>query len=171
MSTALKRKPTRREQTEWNRERERTRLAWRYLFAKGYTGGGTAEEVAIQHAFLDGVRYGAIPLTVEEVDAVIEAKLATLACHPECAEHFREYGRASYEYPPAMRIDVADGGSFDGCQLCGTALLCGEVVRGHAWREVGFEECRRLGIFHAGRCYHVSRCVRCGTWTGHDTSD
>jgi hypothetical protein len=41
----------------------------------------------------------------------------------------------------------------------------------HEWREVPSQECRSRGIFHGGRCFHVSECLKCHHVQGVDSSD
>lgn len=41
----------------------------------------------------------------------------------------------------------------------------------HTYRGLGFEECRARGIYHWGRCYHVSECTTCGHIHAVDSSD
>jgi hypothetical protein len=38
-------------------------------------------------------------------------------------------------------------------------------------RELGLAECRARGLYHAGRCWHVMQCVRCGATRSYDSSD
>ena len=53
----------------------------------------------------------------------------------------------------------------------------GQKVRwfkfGCAHKYVGLsqEECRAAGIYHGGRCYHVSKCSECGHVNAVDSSD
>lgn len=37
--------------------------------------------------------------------------------------------------------------------------------------EVSVAECREKGIYHAGRCWHVYKCEKCGEYRGFDSSD
>lgn len=41
----------------------------------------------------------------------------------------------------------------------------------HKYTELSQDECGKRGIYHAGRCYHVSECKVCGTISAHDSSD
>lgn len=41
----------------------------------------------------------------------------------------------------------------------------------HETRELSRDECYNRGIYHGGRCYHVTECVKCGHVEGVDTSD
>lgn len=41
----------------------------------------------------------------------------------------------------------------------------------HRYRELSMAECRERGVYHAGRCYHVRLCERCGYISAVDTSD
>ena len=41
----------------------------------------------------------------------------------------------------------------------------------HDYREMGQDECRKHGIQHFGRCWHVSECTKCGNINAVDSSD
>lgn len=41
----------------------------------------------------------------------------------------------------------------------------------HDYKGLSIEECTKLGIYHAGRCYHVSKCEKCGHVYAVDSSD
>ena len=41
----------------------------------------------------------------------------------------------------------------------------------HERKELSYDECKERGIYHAGRCWHVWECQKCGHTEGHDSSD
>lgn len=41
----------------------------------------------------------------------------------------------------------------------------------HELKELGVDECRRRGIDHFGRCWHVQECTKCGLIESYDSSD
>lgn len=41
----------------------------------------------------------------------------------------------------------------------------------HDMRGLSQAECREKGIYHGGRCYHVSQCTKCGYVNAYDSSD
>jgi hypothetical protein len=41
----------------------------------------------------------------------------------------------------------------------------------HSYTELSYDECKERGIYHAGRCYHVSACSKCGFVNAVDSSD
>ena len=41
----------------------------------------------------------------------------------------------------------------------------------HEMRELSQEKCKEQDIYHAGRCYHVSKCQKCGWISAYDSSD
>lgn len=41
----------------------------------------------------------------------------------------------------------------------------------HDMEGLSQEECRKQGIYHGGRCYHVSKCKKCGWVSAYDSSD
>jgi hypothetical protein len=41
----------------------------------------------------------------------------------------------------------------------------------HNYVEISVQECQKRGIFHAGNCYHVSECSKCGRIDSVDSSD
>jgi hypothetical protein len=41
----------------------------------------------------------------------------------------------------------------------------------HKYKELSQENCRKAGIYHAGRCYHVYQCSQCGNIESQDSSD
>jgi hypothetical protein len=40
----------------------------------------------------------------------------------------------------------------------------------HETRELSRDECFNRNIYHGGRCWHVTECVKCGHVEGYDTS-
>lgn len=55
----------------------------------------------------------------------------------------------------------------DTCPCCGLKLGCEHTK----FRSIPQAECRTRGIFHGGRCYHVSECLDCGILSAVDSSD
>lgn len=41
----------------------------------------------------------------------------------------------------------------------------------HSYIELGQKECRKRGIQHMGRCWHVNECKKCGNIWSFDSSD
>jgi hypothetical protein len=41
----------------------------------------------------------------------------------------------------------------------------------HDYNEIDYEKCLLLGVYHAGRCWHVYECSKCGKTRGYDSSD
>jgi hypothetical protein len=41
----------------------------------------------------------------------------------------------------------------------------------HKYTELGYDTCQKRGFYHAGNCWHVSECSKCGFIESHDTSD
>ena len=41
----------------------------------------------------------------------------------------------------------------------------------HNYVGLSYDECKQRGIYHAGRCYHVSVCSKCGYVNAVDSSD
>ena len=41
----------------------------------------------------------------------------------------------------------------------------------HEYVSLDMEDCKKLNIYHAGRCYHVSKCNKCGCVNSEDSSD
>lgn len=41
----------------------------------------------------------------------------------------------------------------------------------HEYHELSYDDCCSRGIYHAGRCYHVSECSKCGHINAADSSD
>jgi hypothetical protein len=41
----------------------------------------------------------------------------------------------------------------------------------HDYHGLSQEECRKRGIYHAGMCYHVMECAKCGQIYAYDSSD
>ena len=41
----------------------------------------------------------------------------------------------------------------------------------HKFSELSYAECQKRGIYHGGRCYHVSLCDKCGYVSAVDSSD
>lgn len=38
-------------------------------------------------------------------------------------------------------------------------------------KQLSFQECRERGIYHAGNCWHVYECSKCGSTISQDSSD
>lgn len=41
----------------------------------------------------------------------------------------------------------------------------------HEYKTLTFAQCRKLGIYHGGRCCHVQKCKKCGYVHAYDSSD
>lgn len=41
----------------------------------------------------------------------------------------------------------------------------------HKLKEIGYQDCKKRGIYHSGRCFHVYECEICGHIESHDSSD
>lgn len=41
----------------------------------------------------------------------------------------------------------------------------------HKYQDINWNECQKRGIYHAGRCYSVSECEKCGHINAVDSSD
>jgi hypothetical protein len=102
--------------------------------------------------------------------------------------HFFIYSFDKYEYRQIRRL--ADGSEIEGPMLA-VGLFhmhdnTGYGIRNDWWEEKVFyykfgceheykglsqEECRKRGIAHFGRCYHVSECGVCGYVLSVDSSD
>jgi hypothetical protein len=52
-----------------------------------------------------------------------------------------------------------------------TARYFSFAVCEHTMHGLSQQECREAGIYHGGRCYHVSRCTKCGYVSAVDSSD
>lgn len=55
----------------------------------------------------------------------------------------------------------------DTCPCCGLKLGCEHTK----FRSIPSAECHTRGIYHGGRCYHVSECLDCGIVSAVDSSD
>jgi hypothetical protein len=68
------------------------------------------------------------------------------------------------------------GKHFQG--TCSQCCGCGwvdpkDAICIHEWKEIGREECRKRGVYHAGNCYHVYVCSKlgCAAVMAQDSSD
>lgn len=128
-------------------------LAWRYVRLLCYPYPKDAE-------FVRGVREGATTLDPAVVDAETERVLGEIRHHRRCIDYVRTYGYVAYR-----------GCGPGGCEVCGRPLVCGDNPdREHVYVELTLEQARKAGVYHAGKCYHVDRCVHCGHTVGVDTS-
>jgi hypothetical protein len=41
----------------------------------------------------------------------------------------------------------------------------------HEFVEISYQEAKALGVRHEGRCWHVTKCTKCGATQSHDSSD
>jgi hypothetical protein len=105
--------------------------------------------------FIDDVKSGKIPLTPECVAAELELAATKLRLHVKCRARLIEYGSPAHYHSTDLKI----------CQECGHSLGCE-----HDFEEISSEECRRLGVYHAGMCWHVNRCKLCGEIASYDSS-
>lgn len=55
----------------------------------------------------------------------------------------------------------------DTCPCCGLKLGCEHTK----FRSITQAECHTGGIYHGGRCFHVSECLDCGIISAVDSSD
>lgn len=131
----------------------RVNLAWKAVSIRSM-------DYQSSNAFVSGVADGSIPLSEADVAAEIETRLLTVKCHESCKDFVRKYGSVSYS-------NIENGG----CQVCARPLLCAGEDKPHTYRELGQDECRHRGIYHAGSCYHVSECAGCGNIYAVDSSD
>jgi len=77
-----------------------------------------------------------------------------------------------------LRLDAYGKGRHFQCG-CSQCNGWGYVAEGspdhlclHTMKELSYEEARKRGINHYGRCYHVYECTKgCGTIRGYDSSD
>lgn len=134
---------------------DRGNLAWKAARARGLDYPASAELVK-------SVEDGKTLLNPEEVAAEVEVYLARIRCHEKCKGYVRQYGCAPY-------TNITDPCQ---CQVCARSLTCGgDPSREHTFVELGVQEARALGIYHAGHCYHVERCTHCGDISAYDSSD
>lgn len=104
----------------------------------------------------------------EEITRELMRLSSALRLHEgRCHRQFIETGHATYRDNAASNYCIG----LDKCEMCAQPLLCGGEPKAHAFRELSQAECRERGIYHGGRCYHVSLCVTCGHVTAVDSSD
>lgn len=130
----------------------RVNLAWKVVSIRGM-------DYQSSNTFVCGVADGSIHLREADVAAEIEARLLTVKCHEACKDFVRKYGSVGYPH-------IENGG----CQVCAHPLLCAGEDKPHTYRELGQDECRHRGIYHAGNCWHVSECKGCGNVYSVDSS-
>ena len=134
------------------------RLAWQHVAVEGLDHNATT-------ALLAGVEAGTITLDPAGIAARIEALIAGLHLHPACVALVRENGSAAFDYRgkwPRLGDHL--------CEACAKPLGCAAGEK-HAYKALSPADCRALGIYHGGRCYHVSLCTGCGHVHSVDSSD
>lgn len=104
----------------------------------------------------------------EQITRELMILSSTLRLHEgRCHRQFIETGHATYRDSAASNYCIG----LDKCEMCAQPLLCNGEPKAHTFRELSQEECRERGIFHGGRCYHVSICVACNHVSAVDSSD
>lgn len=93
------------------------------------------------------------------------AWLKSLRCHPACREHAAKWNSAAYADAPGYTVGT------DKCEVCGRVLACAKGRTDHEYKELSQAECRKLGVYHGGNCYHVEKCIHCGNVAAYDSSD
>lgn len=134
------------------------RLAWQHARVEGLTYNATVE-------YLAAVEAGTITPDPAGIAARIEALIAGLNLHPACKDLVRENGSAAYDYRgkwPRLGDHL--------CEACAKPLGCKGGAE-HTYIELSPAECRARGLYHGGRCYHVSLCTGCGHVYEVDSSD
>jgi hypothetical protein len=100
-----------------------------------------------------------------KVAAEKAAWLKSLRCHPKCRDAAARSDSACFADAPGYTLGP------DKCECCGTTLKCSKGRTDHEYVELTVAECRKLGVYHAGNCYHVNRCKHCGNVSAYDSSD
>ena len=102
----------------------------------------------------------------EIVDSMLESAWESLTdslkwptAHDECKDYFFRYGTADYLWHPTH------------CAICGDPLFCKGKRQTHLYEELSQKQCRELGLYHGGMCWHVYKCRRCGHTKAYDSSD
>ena len=143
---------------EARRRNELRDLAWKAAKVRGLDGG---DELALVKAVVDGT----VILDPAEIDREVEAYIGTLRIHEECKGWVRRSGYALYHYRTGNWF------SEHLCEGCAKPLTCSGPTGAHSYRDLSPAEARVRGIYHAGRCYHVSLCDGCGHVQAVDSSD
>jgi hypothetical protein len=82
-------------------------------------------------------------------------------------------------YPLHHREDTPENRHFHAHFRCHCTQCAGwgwttpenaECVHDYA-RQLSYAECRDRGVYHAGRCWHVYECSKCGKTLSQDSSD
>lgn len=110
---------------------------------------------------------------------VTEAEIATrsqLRCYSPVLVEFRQMGKLVPGGPPML--DAKLHYFHDGTGAAMHFDYHGKRVRwfmfercAHTFRELSMAECREKGLYHAGRCWHVSECTKCNYIYSVDSSD
>ena len=135
-------------------------LVWRAARCRNLDSMETAR-------LLSAVRDGRVILDPKEIAREVEVLISTSRLHEECKGHVREYGSPTYRSDPATGYEIGT----HLCEGCARPLHCGGVARNHEYVTLGVDECDAKGIYHAGNCFHVSRCKHCGDIASVDSSD
>lgn len=133
-------------------------LAWKAVKVRGIEGGE-------QYEIIKGVVDGTVTLDPAEIDREVEEYIGTVRLHEECKGWVRRNGYALYHYRKGNRLPEHL------CEGCAKPLTCSGPTGAHAYRDLSPAEARARGIYHAGRCYHVSLCDGCGHVQAVDSSD
>lgn len=115
-------------------------------------------------ALVAGTEKTPSPRTVAREKA---AWVKSLRAHPACRDYAARYNSAAYA------DNLRDGYTVgpDKCEVCAHPLACSKGRTEHEYVELTVAECRALGVYHAGRCYHVEKCKHCGDVSAYDSSD
>lgn len=141
------------------RRMELHNLGWKTARVRGLSYDATCK-------LLRDMEAGTVVILPADIDREVEAYLTTVRCHDGCKNHVRQYGYAAYKSKDPNYHFPAHL-----CEVCAYPMTCSSPDGKHGYVELSQEECRKLGIYHGGNCYHVSKCNHCGDVHAVDSSD
>lgn len=139
---------------------ERESLAWKLARCRG-----VSHDDAL--VLVRAVGEGTVTLNPATVAEEVEMLISSCRLHEGCKDLVRHNGAPTYRSNPKTGYEIGE----HLCEGCAKPLGCSSPTGDHEYIELTYEQARALGIYHPGRCYHVSRCRHCGNVHAVDSSD
>lgn len=139
---------------------ERESLAWKLARCKGMSHDDAL-------VLVRAVGEGTVTLNPATVAEEVEMLISSCRLHEGCKDLVRHNGAPTYRSNPKTGYEIGT----HLCEGCALPLTCVSPTGDHEYIELTYGQARALGIYHPGRCYHVSRCRHCGNVHAVDSSD
>jgi hypothetical protein len=141
-------------------KRDRETLAWKLAHCRGMSHDDAL-------VMVKAAGEGTITIDPATVAEEIEQLISSCRLHEGCKDLVRHNGAPTYRSNPKAGYEIGE----HLCEGCAKPLVCSSSTGEHSYYELSYEQARALGLYHPGRCYHISRCEHCGDTHAVDSSD